>query len=99
MWDNYPVNDNHPAIHLGPLTGRDKDLCEVVDGYMSNSMGSQSDINSIPVLTALDYAFNPGEYDPSRSIGQVITHMTPDRICQQVLASWLRRTGSDPRGT
>lgn len=86
LWDNYPVNDNHPAIHLGPLTGRDKDLCEVVDGYMSNSMGSQSDINSIPVLTALDYAYNPGEYDPYRSAGQVIAHMTPDRICQQVLA-------------
>jgi hyaluronoglucosaminidase len=91
LWDNYPVNDNHPAIHLGPLTGRDKDLCEVVDGYMSNSMGSQSDINSIPVLTALDYAYNPGEYDPYRSAGQVIAHMTPDRICQQVWQSWLRR--------
>ncbi len=86
LWDNYPVNDNHPAIHLGPLTGRDKDLYEVVDGYMANSMGLQSDINSIPVITALDYAYNPEEYDPSRSIGQAIAHLTPDKTRQKVLA-------------
>lgn len=86
LWDNYPVNDNHPAIHLGPLTGRDKDLCEVVDGYMSNSMGLQNDINRIPLLTALDYAYNPEEYDPSRSIGQAIVHLTSDPSEQRSLS-------------
>ncbi|HOT17967.1 MAG TPA: beta-N-acetylglucosaminidase domain-containing protein [Bacteroidales bacterium] len=86
LWDNYPVNDNHPAIHLGPLTGRDRDLCKVIDGYMSNSLGAQSDINSIPVLTSMDYAYNPDEYDPDRSIGQVIAGVTPDRAAQMVLA-------------
>lgn len=86
LWDNYPVNDNHPAIHLGPLTGREKDLCEVIDGYMSNSMGSQNDINRIPLLTALDYAYNPEEYDPSRSIGQAIVRLTSDPSGQKFLS-------------
>jgi len=86
LWDNYPVNDNHPAIHLGPLTGRDKELCAVVDGYMSNSMGLQSDINRIPLLTALDYAYNPKEYDPSRSIGQTIVRLTSDPPGQECLS-------------
>ena len=32
LWDNYPVNDNNPTMHLGPVIDRDPDLCEVVDG-------------------------------------------------------------------
>jgi len=26
LWDNYPVNDDHPTMHLGPVVGRDPDL-------------------------------------------------------------------------
>lgn len=75
LWDNYPVNDAHPAMHLGPVTGRDSDLCEVVDGYMSNPHCAQNEINRIPLLTCADYAWNPGSYDPARSIGQAILHL------------------------
>jgi hypothetical protein len=75
LWDNYPVNDDNPTMHLGPVIGRDKDLAEVADGYMSNSMCQQWDANRIPMLTCADYAFNPSAYDPDRSIAQAILNI------------------------
>lgn len=72
LWDNYPVNDRNPALHLGPVTGRDPRLPEVLDGYMSNPMARQNELNRIPMLTCADYAYNPRAYDPWRSIGQAI---------------------------
>ena len=69
LWDNYPVNDAQPTIHLGPVIDRDPDLCAVVDGYMSNPLCQQNEINRIPLLTCLDYAWNPDAYDPLRSVG------------------------------
>lgn len=74
LWDNYPVNDNHPTLHLGPLIHRDADLCEVLDGIMSNPHCTQNQINRIPLGTIADYAYNPAAYDPARSIGQSILH-------------------------
>jgi hypothetical protein len=81
LWDNYPVNDNRPTMHLGPVVDRDPDLCEVIDGYMSNPMCKQNEINRIPLATCADYAWNPADYDPARSIGQAIAHLadTPGR--------------------
>jgi hypothetical protein len=75
LWDNYPVNDGQPTMHLGPVIDRDPDLCEIVDGYMSNPMHEQNEINRIPLLTCLDYAWNPEAYDPIRSVGQAIIHL------------------------
>ncbi len=72
LWDNYPVNDGHPTMHLGPLVDRDADLCEVLDGYISNPMRTQNEINRIPLATCADYAYNPRAYDPMRSVGQAI---------------------------
>jgi len=81
IWDNYPVNDGNPTLHLGPVTGRDVGLCEVADGYMSNPMSPQNEINRLPLLTIADYAYNPWSYDPARSIGQAIMHLgeTPEQ--------------------
>jgi hypothetical protein len=75
LWDNYPVNDQHPTMHLGPLTGRSADLCSIVDGYISNPMAYQDEANRIPLLTVADYLWNPEEYDSGRSIGQAIAHL------------------------
>jgi hyaluronoglucosaminidase len=75
IWDNYPVNDAHPTLHLGPVTHRDLDLCEVVDGYMANPLCPQNEINRLPLITEADYAYNPWGYDPARSIGQAIVHL------------------------
>jgi AraC-like DNA-binding protein len=72
LWDNYPVNDGSPTMHLGPLSGREPDLCEVIDGYISNPMCSQNQINRLPLATCADYANDPVAYKPARSIGQTI---------------------------
>jgi len=68
-------------MHLGPLVGRDPDLCKVVEGYMSNPHCQQNEINRIPLATCADYAYNSAAYNPDRSIGQAIMHLaqTPDQ--------------------
>jgi hypothetical protein len=85
LWDNYPVNDNTPTMHLGPVSGRDPDLCDVIDGYMSNPLCPQNEINRVPMLTCADYAYNPRAYDPQRSIGQSILHLATGREQRTVL--------------
>jgi hypothetical protein len=72
LWDNYPVNDGQPTLSLGPVSGRAPDLCGVIDGYMSNPMNPQNQINRIPLATCADFAYNQRAYDPARSIGQAI---------------------------
>jgi len=86
LWDNYPVNDAQPTMHLGPVINRDADLCEVVDGYMSNAMCAQNEANRIPLLTCLDYAYNPASYDPMRSVGQAIAHLEGAPEARRALA-------------
>jgi hypothetical protein len=85
LWDNYPVNDAQQTLHLGPVTARDADLCDVIDGYISNPMASQNQINRIPLATCADYAYNPKGYDPTRSIGQAILHQAKTDAQRKVL--------------
>jgi len=75
IWENYPVNNGTPTLHLGPVTGREADLCTVVDGYMANPLCPQNEINRLPLYTLADYARNPSAYDPERSIGRAIQHL------------------------
>jgi hypothetical protein len=76
LWDNYPVNDNRPTMHLGPMVDRDADLNEVIDGYISNPHCKENQINRIPLATCADYSYNPRAYDAARSIGQAILHLS-----------------------
>ena len=85
LWDNYPVNNGAPAMHLGPVTGRDPDLCDVLDGYMGNPLRQQNQINRLPLLTCADYAYNPKAYDPFRSIGQAIVHLAENAAQREAL--------------
>jgi AraC-like DNA-binding protein len=85
LWDNYPVNDGNPTLHLGPVRGREPDLCEVIDGYLSNPMCTQNQVNRIPLATCADYACNPQAYNPTRSIGQAILRAARTPGGQQVL--------------
>jgi AraC-like DNA-binding protein len=85
LWDNYPVNDGSPTLHLGPLSGREAELCEVIDGYLSNPMCTQNQINRLPLTTCADYARSPGAYNPARSIGQAIVRQGKSRAQQAVL--------------
>jgi hyaluronoglucosaminidase len=72
IWENYPVNDSSPTMHLGPITGREPALAGIADGYMSNPLCPQNQINRIPLLSCADFAWNPNGYDPDRSIGQAV---------------------------
>ncbi len=85
IWDNYPVNDRQPVLHLGPVSGREAGLVEVADGYMSNPLSPQNEINRLPMLTCADYAYNPWKYDPARSIGQSILHLAQSGTQREVL--------------
>jgi AraC-like DNA-binding protein len=85
LWDNYPVNDGAPTLHLGPVSGRDPDLCEVIEGYLSNSMFPQNQSNRLPLATCADYAFNPSGYKPARSIGQAILRFAKSAAQKEVL--------------
>ena len=85
IWDNYPVNDHFPTMHLGPLTGRDPHLATAVEGYISNPQSPQTEANRIPMLTIADYLWNPEAYDPTRSIGQSIAHLGRTREQRLVL--------------
>lgn len=85
IWDNYPCNDQKPTLQLGPLTGRAPDLAKSAEGYISNPLGPQVEANWIPMLTIADYTWNPGAYDPSRSLGQAILHLGGTRPQQLAL--------------
>lgn len=85
LWDNYPVNDANPTMHLGPVIGRDPDLHTVIEGYMANPMHSQNEINRIPLYTCADYAYHPDTYDPERSIGEAIAAQTGSREGREAL--------------
>jgi beta-N-acetylglucosaminidase len=85
LWDNYPVNDRNPTLHLGPVAGRPADLPRLVDGYMGNPLCPQSDINRIPLFTEADYSYNPEAYDPLRSIGKAILHLADSPARRQAL--------------
>ena len=91
LWDNYPVNDAHPTMNLGPVINRDSDLCEVIDGYMSNPLCQQNEANRIPMLTCADYAYNPAAYDPMRSIGQAILHLEEKPEARELLKELVER--------
>jgi hypothetical protein len=85
LWDNYPVNDGSPTLHLSPVSGREADLCDVIDGYLSNPMCTQNQINRIPLATCADYAYNPRAYNPARSISQAILRFGKTDAQQRVL--------------
>ncbi|HZY62645.1 MAG TPA: beta-N-acetylglucosaminidase domain-containing protein [Edaphobacter sp.] len=89
LWDNYPVNNQSPALDLGPLRGRSADLCTVIHGYMANSMGYENEANRLPLLTIADYTWNSGKYDPDRSIGQSILHLADTSDKREALKSFV----------
>lgn len=84
IWDNYPVNDRHAVLHLGPVSGRDPRLAEVADGYISNPLCPQNEANRLPLSTCADFAWNPWLYDPGRSIGQAIVHLAESPAQREV---------------
>lgn len=84
LWDNYPVNDFNNSLHLGPITGRDPRLNEVLYGIMGNPMRDNK-MNRLPLFTMADYAHNPQKYNPSNSIVQAIKAISENSFQEEVL--------------
>lgn len=85
VWDNYPVNNGVPNLNLGPVVYRDPGLSRLCEGYVSNSMRYENELNRIPMFTIADYTWNPEAYDPVRSVQQAILHLTDTREQAELL--------------
>lgn len=79
FWDNL-CDDLYAMPMLGPVD-HPPDLCEEVDGYIMNPHRITNELNRLPMLTCADYAYNPWDYDPARSIEQAVLHLgeTPEQ--------------------
>jgi hypothetical protein len=74
IWDNYPVNDGAPILHLAPLQGRAPDLARHVSGYLFNPM-YHHEINRLPAMTIADYLQDPHDYDPWESTTEAVVEL------------------------
>ena len=95
LWDNYPVNDGHLTLHLQPVTGRERDLYKLIDGYMANPFYTQNEIGRIPLFTMADYAFSPQNYNPAQSILEAIAHQTNNKEKQKALKDLVKLFATD----
>lgn len=86
IWDNFPVNDGRrDRLFLNPLTGRDQDLHQYVDGFTSNPMIQP--YASMPSLADYgDYTWNPPAYDPQASHDNALDELAgPDEDVREAL--------------
>ncbi len=67
-WDNYPVNDSSmvPELHIGPYSGRDKDLYKYSSGIILNPM-NQAYASMIVLENAADYFEEKEDFDLIKS--------------------------------
>lgn len=78
-WDNYPVNDAEMfmEMHLGPVIGREKDLCKGSAGLISNCM-EYFNCNKFPLITIASYLWNSESYDPEESFLEAVNFLLPE---------------------
>lgn len=91
IWDNYPVNDDRPTMHLGPLVGRDPDLPAVAVAYMANPMRRQHLLSLLPLATSADYAADPARYEPHLAIARAIDWVGRNERERRVLRELVAR--------
>lgn len=84
LWDNYPVNDYHNTLYVGPLTGREAGLSEVLYGMMANPMRDNR-MTRLPLYTIADFMNNPYDYNPEASIAKAIAHIAHNETEAQLL--------------
>ena len=89
LWDNYPVNDFHNTLNLGPFTGRDPELGSVITGIMANPMRDNR-MNRLTLYTMAEYINDPGNYSPEESIVRAIRTIAGDESGQEALHSLVR---------
>lgn len=84
LWDNYPVNDFHNTLNIGPLTGRDPELHNAVFGIIANPMRDNR-MNRLPLYTMADYMNDPIGYNPEESITRAIHTVAEDQFAEETL--------------
>ncbi len=100
FWDNYPVNDCEMfnEMHLGALTGRDKELYKHCEGLISNVM-EYAECSKIPLITIADYLWNPVTYNPENALNNAHREVLGDKaelfkyIADHLCFSCLNRNG------
>lgn len=83
LWDNYPVNDFNNTLYLGPLTGRDAEICQELYGMMSNPMRDPR-LNRLPLSTIADYMRNPASYDEDKALRHAVKRLYHNRGDREV---------------
>jgi hyaluronoglucosaminidase len=86
LWDNYPVNDYHNTMYVGPLENREAGLSEVLYGMMANPMRDNR-MTRLPLYTMADFMNNPYEYDPERSIAEAVDHIAQNDAQAEILTT------------
>ena len=86
LWDNYPVNDFYNTLFLGPLTGRDADLCQELYGMMSNPMRDNR-LNRLPLSTIADYMEAPATYDEQKALEKALRRFCTKAKDRKIIAS------------
>ena len=86
LWDNYPVNDYHNTMYVGPLENREAGISEVLYGMMANPMRDNR-MTRLPLYTMADFMNNPYEYDPEKSIVAAINHIAKNDTQADVLTT------------
>ena len=74
VWDNFPVNDAMMtnSLHLGPYTGRDAGLVDIVGGVLCNPM-TQAHASKLALATAAAFLADPDGYDEQTAWETAIT--------------------------
>lgn len=86
LWDNYPVNDYHNTMYVGPLDNREAGISEVLYGMMANPMRDNR-MTRLPLYTMADFMNNPYDYNPERSIAEAIDHIAQNDTQAEILRS------------
>ena len=77
IWLNYPVNDyciNH--MLMGPTTGNDLDIADMVSGFTSNPM-EYAEASKVSLFSIGDYNWNMPAYDADASWENAIKYIMP----------------------
>jgi hypothetical protein len=91
LGDNFPVQDrlvDSGPLQLGPLLGRDPGLVDSQDAFVSNA-SPLAEASKLPLATALDFARDPGGYDPETSWRRAIGTGALASLARECASSWL----------
>lgn len=76
VWDNYHANDyDLRRVHAGPLAGRDRDILDVVDGWITNP-NNEFEANFTVVATTGRFLTGP-TYEPAAAAAEAIRRWAP----------------------